>query len=70
MSFLFKMFYFDLHWASADENRNPKPNLISSGSLNPKTIGWKSNPNPLDLKSVELRPKNRPIAIPTHMDLL
>jgi hypothetical protein len=63
LEFYSKYYISDIHWVSAGENRNPKPNPISFGYPNPKTVDEKSNPNPnpLDPKSAELRPETAPL---------
>jgi hypothetical protein len=60
LEFYPKCYISDIHWVSAGENRNPKPN--------PKTVGEKSNPNlkPLDPKPADIRPKPCPAAIFTQ----
>jgi hypothetical protein len=49
----------------AGETQNPKPNPISFGYPNPKTVGEKSNPNtkPLDPKPVDIHPE--PTSLPS-----
>jgi hypothetical protein len=61
LEFYLKCYISDIHWVSTGENQNPKPNLISFGYPNPKIMGKKSNPNPLDPKSMELQPKTAPL---------
>ena len=39
-----------IYWLSTGGKSNPKPNPISFGALNPKTVGEKSSPNPQNLK--------------------
>ena len=39
MSFYSRWSISDLHWTFVGRNQNPKPNLISFGSPNPKTMG-------------------------------
>ena len=56
MSFYSKLSILDLHWTSADRNRNPKPNPISFGSPNPKTVG-------------EIEPKPKPTGPKIHAAL-
>jgi hypothetical protein len=55
LEFYSKCYISDIHRVSTAENRNPKPNPISFGYPNWKTMGEKSNPNlnPLDPKSAE-----------------
>jgi hypothetical protein len=63
LDFYSKCYISDIHWVSMGENQNLKPNPISFGYLNLKTVGEKSNPNlkPQDTKLADIGSKPAPL---------
>jgi hypothetical protein len=63
LEFYSKCYISEIHWVSAGENRNLKPNPINFGYPNLKIVGEKSNPNPkpLDPKPADIHPEPAPL---------